>query len=91
MGKSLRNDRKHLRLRWLFSSKGRKRKGSDDKIPSNKTIVPPDTCSGEENHFVVRIPDIQKRIYLTLLIQHLQTDKKRSKDEGDLPLKSPEE
>ena len=26
----------------------------------------------------VRIPDIQKRIYLTLLIQHLQTDKKRS-------------
>lgn len=89
MGKSLRNARKHLRLRWLFTSKRRKRKGGDDKIPSNKTIAIVDTRSGEENHFVVRIPDIQKRIYLTLLIQHLQTDKKRSKDVGDLPLNSP--
>lgn len=65
---------------------GRKRKGNDDKIPWNKTTVIADARSGEEHHFVVRIPDIEKRIYLTLLIQHLQPDKRRPKDERDLPL-----
>lgn len=70
---------KPLRLRLLFTSNGRKRKESDDKIPSNKTIAIADSRSRKENHFVgTHTGHSKTHISLTLLIQHLQTDKKRS-------------
>lgn len=43
-----------------------------------KQLPLPTLASEKKTTLWVRIPDIQKRVYLTLLIQHLQTDKKRS-------------